>query len=98
MMLHTKYQGSRPCVSDKKFFSCFPLYKPMQNMWPQKRAHILTQRYSMNKLGRGPQDKATFQISRLYPLWFLTRRFLMFSSQKSIFSLCDLDMQWTRTV
>ena len=24
MMLHTKYQGSRHLVSDKKIFSCFP--------------------------------------------------------------------------
>ena len=24
MMLHTKYQSSMSCVSDKKIFSCFP--------------------------------------------------------------------------
>ena len=24
VMLHTKYQGSRPCILDKKIFSCFP--------------------------------------------------------------------------
>ena len=25
MMLQTKYQGSRPCVSDKKIFHVFPI-------------------------------------------------------------------------
>ena len=32
-------------------------------------------------------------ISRLLAFWFQTRRFLEFSSRKSIFSHCDLDMQ-----
>ena len=30
-------------------------------------------------------------------MWILTRRRLKFSSRKSIFSLCDLDMQQTET-
>ena len=52
----------------------------------------------MNKLGRGPLGDAKYQISRLCAFWIQTRRFLKFSSQKSIFSLCDLDMQRTRTI
>ena len=48
--------------------------------------------------GRGPLGDATYQISRLLAFWFRTRRFFKFSSQNSIFSLCDLDMQWTRTI
>ena len=34
MMLHTKYQGSRPNGSDKKMFSCFSIFKPMKSMCP----------------------------------------------------------------
>ena len=63
-------------------------------MWPTGLARSWPQGYSLNKLGRGLLDEATYQISSLEALWFLTRRCL---SQKSIFSLCDLDMEWTRT-
>ena len=50
------------------------------------------------KFGRGSLDNATCQMSRLFALWFETRRFLKFSSQKSIFTPCDLDMQRTGTI
>ena len=46
----------------------------------------------------GPLDDATYKISRLGALRFQTRIFLKFSSRKSIFSLCDLDMQRTRII
>ena len=52
----------------------------------------------MNKLGKGPLGDATGQISKLKALWFQKGRFLKFSSVKSIFSPCDLDMQWTGTI
>ena len=62
------------------------------------QAHFWPKGHNLNKLGRGPLDGATYQISRLYALWFQTRRFLKFSSWKSIFSLCDLDMKRTITI
>ena len=52
----------------------------------------------LHKLGRGPLDDATYQIPRLYALWFQTRRIKKFSSRKSNFSLCYLDMQQTGTI
>ena len=59
MMLHTKYQGL--VVSYKIFFTlsgyktCNPLGRA--NNWPQG--------HNLNKLGRGPLDDATYQISRV---------------------------------
>ena len=67
-------------------------------MWPPGRGHFWPQGYYLNKLGRGSPGDATYQISKPYALWFQSRRFLKFSSWKSIFSLCDLDMQWTGTI
>ena len=74
MMLHTKYQGSRPCG----FFFMFSLY----NVTPEA-------------LVRGPRDVAKYQISRLYALWFQTRRFCKVFIAKNNLSMCDLDMQQT---
>ena len=61
MMIQTKYQGSRPCGSAKKIFSCFPyvsLCKACEalaaNFWPQEQ--------NLNKLGRVPIGDATYQI------------------------------------
>ena len=34
-----------------------------------------SQGHYLNKLGSGPQGDATYQISRLYALWFQTTRF-----------------------
>ena len=65
------------------------LFKPKM-AWPRGGVNL-------NKLGRGPLADATYQISRLQAFWFETR-FFKFSSRKSIFSLCDLDMEGTRTI
>ena len=64
MMLHTKYQGSRPCgFRHDVFFSHFPIKASVKhltqgpgNFWPCKG-------YNLNKLGRGPLGDATYQIS-----------------------------------
>ena len=42
--------------------------------------------------------EATYQISKTWAFWFQTRRFFKFSVKKSIFSSCDLDVQWTGTI
>ena len=65
-------------------------------MWRPGRGHFLPQGYNLNKLGIGPLGDATYQISKLLALRFQRIRFLKFSSWKSIFSLCDLDMQMDR--
>ena len=51
-------------ISDKKMFSYFP-YKSIYNMCPLRRAHFWPKGHNLNKLGRGPLDEATYQISRL---------------------------------
>ena len=67
-------------------------------MWPLGQGWIWPKGHYLNKLGIDLPGDATYQISRLQAVWFQTRRFLKFSSWKSIFSLCDRSMQWTRTI
>ena len=52
MMLHTKYQGSRPCGFRQEDF-----FEGGGHFWPQG--------YNLNKLGRSPLSDATYQISKL---------------------------------
>ena len=65
VMLHTKYQGYRPCGFRQEELFMFSLYNSMLNIWPLGAAHFWPQGYNLNKLGRGPLDDATHQISRL---------------------------------
>ena len=58
-----------------------------------RAAHSWPQEHNLNKLGRVPLDDSTYPKSRLKALWFLK-----LLSRKSIFSLCDLDMQQTKTI
>ena len=58
------------------FFMVFPIRAYVKHVthgagqfWPQG--------YNLNKLGRGSLGDASYQISRLYALWFQTRRFFM---------------------
>ena len=92
VILHTKYQGSRPYGFRREAFFMFSLYKPILNMWPSGQGHFWHQGHNLNKLGRCLLGDATYQISRLYVLCFQRRRFFKISSWKSIFSLCDIDM------
>ena len=63
MMLHTKYQGSRPCSFRQEDFFMFPI----KHVTPG-RAHFWPQGYSLNKLGTAPLDDATYHIPRPYAL------------------------------
>ena len=68
-------------VSDNIFFSFFPnsILDYVKSGDPRGGGQSLSWcRYS-NKLGRGPLEDATYQISKLYAFWFLTRRFFKFS-------------------
>ena len=61
-------------VSDKKIFSCFP-YISLCKTYDPRGMPFLPHRHNLNKLARCPLSDATYQISRLYAVWFQTRRF-----------------------
>ena len=65
MMLHTKYQGSRPCgFRQEDFFMFLPILVYVKHVTPG-RGHFWPQGHTLNKLVRGPQGDATYQISKL---------------------------------
>ena len=77
MMLHTKYQGTRPCgFRQEDFFHIFPI-KAYVKRDPVAKPFF----YNLNKPGRDPLGDATYQISRLQAFSFKTRRFLVFISK-----------------
>ena len=57
-------------------FSCFPYISLSKtcDLW----GPFLAPGHNLNKLDRGPIGDATYQISRLYALWFQTKDFFMF--------------------
>ena len=65
MMLHTKYQGSRPCgFRQEDFFMFLPILAYVKHL-TMGLGHFWPHGYNLNKLGRGPLDDTTYQISRL---------------------------------
>ena len=65
------------------------------------QGHFWRQGHNLNKIGRGPLGDATYRISRLYALWFQTRRFLKFHLENLflVHVTCNrLDMQQTGTI
>ena len=86
MMLHTKYQGSRPCgFRHEVFFSRFP-YKSLFKTFDPKRGHFWPKGYNLNKLGRGPLGDATYMLHTKYqesrPCGFRQEDFSTFSLYK----------------
>ena len=64
MILHTKYQGSRPCgFRQEDFFMFLPIKAYVKPVNPG--GHFWPQGYNLNKLGRGLLDDTTYQKSRL---------------------------------
>ena len=64
MMLHTKYQDSRPCgFRQEDFFMVLPI-KTYVNMWPLGDL-FWPQGHNLNKLGGSLLGDTTYQISRL---------------------------------
>ena len=61
-------------VSDKIFFM-FSLYKLMLNIWPLGCGNFLPQGHNLNKHGRVLIGDATYQIPKVYALWYQRRRF-----------------------
>ena len=60
MMLHTKYQGSRPCgFRPEDFFIFLPIKAYVKPVTPG-RGHFWPQGYNLNKLDRGPLDDTSY--------------------------------------
>ena len=59
---------------------------------------FLTNQNGLNNLGRGLPKKHFWKIILKLVQWLLTRNLFKFLVKKSIFSSCDLDMQWTETI
>ena len=57
-------------VSDTKIYSCFPHLSLCKTCDPPGAGPFWPQEHNLYKLGRGPLDDASYQISRLYALWF----------------------------
>ena len=82
MMLHTKYQGSKPYgFRLEDFFMFFPIEAYVKTCYP----FFWPQGYKLNKLGRGLLGDASYQISRL----LRQRRFFRGSPYISLCKTCD---------
>ena len=69
MMLHTKYQGSRPCgFRQKYFFHGSPYISLCETCDPWGGAIFGPRWDNLNKLVRSPLGNATYQISRFRTL------------------------------
>ena len=65
MMLHTKYQGSRPYGFRQEDLFMFLSIKAYLKHVTLRRGHFWPQGLNLNNLGRGLLDNTTYQISRL---------------------------------
>ena len=105
MMLHTKHEGSRPCgFRQEDFFMLLPIKAYVKPVTPKAvhfhvapyikhltpgPGHFWPHGYNLNKLGIGPLDDTSYQISRLKALWFKTRRFFHVALFLSLRKTCD---------
>ena len=62
-------------VSDKKICSYFLYISLCKTFNPVGQSQFGRQGHNLNKHGKGLLDDASYQILRLYALWFQTRRF-----------------------
>ena len=88
MMLHSKYESCLPSGFREEDFWRFSHFHPscsdeLKGMRPGG-AQIWPKGLDMNKLGRGPQDDATYQIWKLLSIWFWRRWFLKILLYKRI--------------
>ena len=94
MMLHTKYQGSRPYgFRQEDFFQWFPSISICKqfdlgrvHFWPKVQCIIM--QHNLNKLGRGPLGDASYQISSSRPCSFRLKEFKCFP-YISLCKACD---------
>ena len=85
VMLHTKYKGSSPCGFRQEDFCMLLPIKAYVKPVTQRRGHFWPQGYNLNKLGRSLLHDTTYQKSRLWALWFQTRRFVHVAPYISLF-------------
>ena len=78
MMLHTKYQGSRPWGFRQDFFT-FPSISLCKTLDLRGGAIFWPQGYYLNKLGRGP-------LGLFFMLWCLLMTFFKINSFQKILS------------
>ena len=78
MMLHTKYQGSRPCGFRKEDFSCFSYISLCKTCDPREGAI-----FGLNNFGRDALDGAL-------GLMVSDKKIFQVFISKIFFSLCDL--------
>ena len=62
MMLHTKYQGSRPCGFRQEFFFHLSPYISLCKTCDLRQGHFWPPGHNLNKLGRSPLGDATYQF------------------------------------
>ena len=67
----------------------FPYISLCKKCDPPERGHFWPQGHNLNKLGKGLLGDATFQISRLWALWFQTRIFFSRFPYISQCKTCD---------
>ena len=88
MMLHTEYQSSRPCgfrQEDVFIFLPILVYVKHVNLGAES---FLAPGVKFEQLGRSLLDDTTYQISRLYALWFQTKQ-NSFALYISLCKICD---------
>ena len=86
-MLNTKYQSSNLSGFREENFEVGFLYTYVQTCDPQGRASFEPHEHHMNKLGRGLQEDAKNQISKLYTLQFQRKRILKMGFFVTMFQL-----------
>ena len=87
-ILYTNYESSRPSSLKEEEFWILPSLLICSNLWPPGPGQSWPQEHHMNKLGRGSQGDAAYQLSsNLYPFKFKRRRILNFAFFASMFQL-----------
>ena len=82
--MHTKRQGPR----QRRYFHAFLYISLCKNVTPE-RGYFLPQEHNLNKHGRGLLGDAAYHLSRLYALWFETRRFFHIFPYISQCKICN---------
>ena len=88
-MIYNKNQSSIPFSFREEEFWILPSLLLCSNLWlPESQNQSWPQEHHMNKLGRGPQGDAAYQISKLYAFQF-QRRILKIGFFCSYVPNCD---------
>ena len=75
MMLHAKHQSSGPCRLKEEDFLKFSYRFSYEKLISPGAGQFRPGGRHLYKLGRKPFGDASYQISKLWAMWFLRRRF-----------------------